>query len=83
MLSILDIYSQAFYWQVFAPAPRWHRDVAAVDASEARMLQGAGKADLNRLPRPLSSGTDARSGAANSHVAAPAPRGRRGIDITV
>ena len=83
MLSILDIYAQAFYWQVFAPAPRWHTETTVLNRSGDEGLQRTGEIGLKRPPArvPSSSGASTRDEGAG--VSAPAPRWRRGIDVTV
>ena len=83
MLSILDIYERAFYWHIFVPAPRWHRDTAAVRVSGAGVLRGAGEAEVNGLPPRKSSAPEAGRRGAGSGVVVSAPVGRRGIDVTV
>ena len=82
MLSILDIYERAYYWHMFVPAHRWPTEITALRGSGEEGLQRAGEVGLGRAPRrvPPSAGADA--GEEGASVSAPAPRWRRGIDVT-
>lgn len=79
MVSILDVYERAYYWHMFVPARRWHKEITALSRSGDEGLQRAGEAGINRpLPRvPFSTGVRARG----EGQACPRPR-RVGAEVS-
>ncbi len=83
MISILDVYERAYYWRMFVPAHRWHNEITALGRAGDEGLQRAGEVEINRPPPRVPSSTSARARDEGVSVSAPAPRWRRGIDVTV
>ena len=83
MLSILDIYERAYYWNMFVPARRWPNEITALSRPEYEGLRRAGEAGIQRPSSRELSSTGVRARGEGASVSAPARRGRRGLDITV
>ena len=82
MVSILDIYERAYYWHIFTPARRWPRESTALSRSGGGGLRRAGAVEINGPLSRVFSSTGARAREEGGSVPTPAPRWRRGIDVT-